>query len=385
MKIMFAAGEASGDLHGAHLAKALRDLDPSLECIGMGGTQMAAAGVRIIYDIQQLGVIGVGEIIKKIPFFFRLRDFLLETMAKEKPDVLICIDYPGFNMRLMKKVKEELGIPVIYYILPTIWAWNKSRGPVIAKYADLAVSMFPFERDIYRALGANVVYAGHPLLDTVKPTLSYDESIRYFGLDPQKKTVLLMPGSRLQEVRGLLPCMLAAAKQLTTVMGNVQFLLPRASTIDRDTLWEYIKAANVHIIVGEDRVYDMMQVSTAALVASGTATLETALMEVPTVLIYRVNTLTYWLSKVLVHIQNIGLPNIIMGKRIMPELWQDDVTPEHIVATLRPLLEDERCHQEARQAMAAVRRTMGTPGAVARIAKTIYAFAKERTKVYEKI
>lgn len=382
MKIMFSAGEASGDLHGANLARALRQLDPELECIGMGGSLMKEAGVRIVYDIQNLGVIGVGEIIKKIPFFFRLRDVLLQIMADEKPDVVILIDYPGFNMRLMKKIKA-LGIPVIYYILPTIWAWNKSRGPVIAKYADLAVSMFPFERDIYQALGTNVIYAGHPLLDTVHATMSKDEGIDYFGLDRTKKTILLMPGSRLQEVKGLLPCMLGAANALAEKDSSLQFLLPRAGTISRDLLWEYIKDAGVDVIVGEDHVYDMMNVSTAAIVASGTATLETALMELPTVLIYRVNTLTYWLAKLLVHVENIGLPNIIMGKRIMPELWQDDVTPEGITQELLPIIQDDKRHQELQEAMAAVRHTMGTPGAVDRIAQQIYTFVKEKQKVHE--
>ena len=166
MKIMFSAGEASGDLHGANLARSLRELDPQIELLGMGGKEMAAAGVDIVYDIKNLGVIGVGEIIRKIPFFFRLRDFLVDTMRKEKPDVLVCIDYPGFNMRLIK-VAKAAGIPVVYYILPTIWAWHKSRGKTIAKYTDLAISLFPFEAKMYEDMGTNVIYAGHPLVDTV--------------------------------------------------------------------------------------------------------------------------------------------------------------------------------------------------------------------------
>ena len=382
MKIMFSAGEASGDMHGANLVRALRQLDPAIECIGMGGHLMANAGVKIVYDIQHLGVIGVGEIIKKIPFFFKLRDLLVQVMKDEKPDVVILIDYPGFNMRLMKKIKE-LGIPVIYYILPTIWAWNKSRGPVIASYADLAVSMFPFERDIYKALGTNVIYAGHPLLDTVRPTMSKEEGLAYFGLDRAKKTVLLMPGSRLQEVEGLLPCMLEAAKRMQEQDSSLQFLLPKAGTISRDLLWKYVKESGVDVTIGQDHVYDMMHVSTAAIAASGTATLETALMELPTLLIYRVNALTYWLAKLLVHVENIGLPNIIMGKRIMPELWQHEVTPENIAQEVLPMLEDEARHQELQQAMAAVRQTMGEPGAVGRIAQQIYTFVKERQKAHE--
>lgn len=166
MKIMFSAGEASGDLHGANLARALKQLAPDIELLGMGGERMKDAGVDIVYDIANLGVIGIGEIIRKIPFFFRLRDFLVDTMKKEQPDVLLCIDYPGFNMRLIKAAKAA-GIPVIYYILPTIWAWHKSRGKTIAKYTDLAISLFPFEAKLYEDLGTNVLYTGHPLLDSV--------------------------------------------------------------------------------------------------------------------------------------------------------------------------------------------------------------------------
>ena len=377
MKIMFSAGEASGDMHGAKLAEVMKQQDPSIELIGMGGEQMKKAGVRIVYDIQNLGFIGVGEILRKIPFFFRLRDFLVQTMLDEKPDVLVCIDYPGFNMRLIKKAKEA-GIPVVYYILPTIWAWHKSRGRTIAQYTDLAISLFPFEAQMYEEMGTHVVYAGHPLLDTVHAGQSRDEIVPALGLDAQKKTVLLMPGSRMQEVKGLLPPMLEAAKEISKAVPQVQFLLPRASTIDRSVLASMIADSGVDVHIGETNVYDMMAVSTAAIAASGTATLETALMELPTLLIYRVNSLTYWLSKLLVHIDSIGLPNIIMGRRIMPELWQDEVTAKHIAQVIVPILTDTSRHDELKQAMAEVRRTMGQSGAVQRIAKTILEFAKEK-------
>lgn len=377
MKIMFSAGEASGDMHGAKLAEMMKRQDPSVELIGMGGEKMEEAGVRIVYDIKKLGFIGVGEIIRKIPFFFRLRDFLIQTMIDEKPDVLVCIDYPGFNMRLIKKAKEA-GIAVVYYILPTIWAWHKSRGNTIAQYTDLAISLFPFEANMYRDMGTNVVYKGHPLVDTVHAAMSRDEAIAYFGLDAQKQTVLLMPGSRMQEVQGLLPTMLAAAEEIHQAVPQVQFLLPRASTIERSVLEQLIGERSIPIHIGESHVYDMMAVSTAAIAASGTATLETALMGLPTLLVYRVSPLTYWLSKLLVHIDNIGLPNIIMGRRIMPELWQDDVTADRIAETIVPMLTDTARHDALQKAMADVRSTMGSAGAVQRIAETILEFAKEK-------
>ena len=377
MKIMLSAGEASGDLHGANLAEALKAVDPQVELIGMGGEQMRKAGVRIVYDIKNLGVIGIGEIIKKIPFFYKLRTFLVNTMKEEKPDALVCIDYPGFNMKLIEKAKEA-GIPVIYYILPTIWAWHKSRGNVIAEYTDLAVSLFPFEAEMYKKMGTNVVYGGHPLLDTVKPSMSKDEAYSFFGLRQGKKTVLFMPGSRVQEVQSLYGKMLAAGKLLQDKVEGLQFMVPKASTIDRHMLEEAAREANLEVHIGEERVYDMMNIADAAICASGTATLETALMGVPTLLVYRVNALTYWLSKILVHLDSIGLPNIISGHRIMPELWQDEVTPENIEAAVLPWLVDAAAAEEARHLMAGVRCQMGEAGAVRRTAEIISEFVKEK-------
>jgi lipid-A-disaccharide synthase len=377
MKIMLSAGEASGDLHGANLAEALKAVDPQVELIGMGGEQMRKAGVRIVYDIKNLGVIGIGEIIKKIPFFYKLRTFLVNTMKEEKPDALVCIDYPGFNMKLIEKAKEA-GIPVIYYILPTIWAWHKSRGNVIAEYTDLAVSLFPFEAEMYKKMGTNVVYGGHPLLDTVKPSMSKDEAYSFFGLQQEKKTVLFMPGSRVQEVQSLYGKMLAAGKLLQDKVEGLQFMVPKASTIDRHMLEEAAREANLEVHIGEERVYDMMNIADAAICASGTATLETALMGVPTLLVYRVNALTYWLSKILVHLDSIGLPNIISGHRIMPELWQDEVTPENIEAAVLPWLVDAAAAEEARHLMAGVRCQMGEAGAVRRTAEIISEFVKEK-------
>ena len=377
MKIMLSAGEASGDLHGANLAEALKAVDPQVELIGMGGEQMRKAGVRIVYDIKNLGVIGIGEIIKKIPFFYKLRTFLVNTIKEEKPDALVCIDYPGFNMKLIEKAKEA-GIPVIYYILPTIWAWHKSRGNVIAEYTDLAVSLFPFEAEMYKKMGTNVVYGGHPLLDTVKPSMSKDEAYSFFGLQQGKKTVLFMPGSRVQEVQSLYGKMLAAGKLLQDKVEGLQFMVPKASTIDRHMLEEAAREADLEVHIGEERVYDMMNIADAAICASGTATLETALMGVPTLLVYRVNALTYWLSKILVHLDSIGLPNIISGHRIMPELWQDEVTPENIEAAVLPWLVDAAAAEEARHLMAGVRCQMGEAGAVRRTAEIISEFVKEK-------
>lgn len=301
-------------------------------------------------------------------------------MKKERPDVLVCVDYPGFNMRLAKKAKV-LGIPVIYYILPTIWAWNKKRGKTIADYTDLAISLFPFETELYQQIGAKAVYAGHPLLDTVRATMPKEEVYKQMGIVPETKTVLLMPGSRQQEVRRLFPVMLQAARMLQSYVPQVQFIVPRAPTIPRSELERFIAASGVPVRIGEHSAYDMMQISTAAIVASGTATLETALMEVPTLLVYKVNTLTYALAKVLVHLDSIGLPNIIMGRRIMPELWQGQVTPQRIVTTVLPVLTNAVIREQQRRAMRSVRAALGQSGAVRRIAAIIVRFVKEKQRV----
>ena len=291
MKVMFSAGEASGDTHAASVANALREIDPSVEMFGMGGTLMERAGVRIVYDIKNLGVIGIVEIVKSLPKFFKLRTYLKRVMMKEKPDILVCVDYPGFNMKLAA-VAHELGIPVLYYIAPTIWAWHSSRGNTIRKYVTKVASIFPFEAEAYRKYKCDVDFVGHPLLDIVHPTMTKDAAEEYFGARKEAKKVLLMPGSRKQEVLSLLDTMLKSGEQLMAKHEDVQFFLPRAHTIDRSELEAFIDAHKVPVTITEDHTYDLMQICDVCLAASGTATLETAMMELPTVLLYRVSPIT---------------------------------------------------------------------------------------------
>lgn len=376
MKIMFSVGEASGDVHGASVAQAILKQSPQAVLFGMGGDKMAQAGVRITYDIKELGCIGIWEIAKKIPFFFRLRDTLVEQMKKEKPDVLVCIDYPGFNMRLMKAAKK-LGIPVVYYILPTIWAWHKSRGKDIAQYADKVASIFPFEAKAYEEIGAPVTFVGHPLLDIVKPKISPNEMRTQLGLKQDTMCILLMPGSRKQEVESLFPIMLTAAEELQKKDRSLHFLVPRASTIEKEWLEENISSFTLQATITEGSPYDVMQLCTAAVAASGTATLETALMGLPTVLIYKVAPLTYWLAQVLVHVEHIGLPNIVAGREIIPEFLQQDATPSHVEEALTKILTDKAYKEAMIQELGTVKTALGTPGAVSRVAELILSAAKE--------
>lgn len=378
MKIMFSAGEASGDTHGASVAKALREVYPSVEMFGMGGTLMDEAGVRIVYDIKNLGVIGLVEIVKSLPKFFKLRTYLKRIMMKERPDVLVCIDYPGFNMKLAE-VAHQLGIPVLYYIAPTIWAWHSSRGKTIKKYVTKVASIFPFEAEAYGKYNCDVEFVGHPLVDIVHPTMSVDESMTYFNARAEAKRVLLMPGSRKQEVLSLLDVMLESGEKLLQSHEDVQFFLPRAHTIDRAELETFIKERRVPVTITEDHTYDLMQICDVCLAASGTATLETAMMELPTILLYKVSPITYGIGKMVVNLSHVGLPNIIAGKEVIPELLQSDVSADNIVEYMLPLLDDLKENEHMRQELRTVRDKLGEPGAVKRVAELIYSLGKENS------
>ncbi len=369
MKVMFSAGEASGDAHAAGVARALREMYPHIEMIGMGGSLMKQAGVRIVYDIKNLGFIGLIEIIKAIPFFFSLRRKLTEIIKEEKPDLFVCVDYPGFNMK-MAKVAHDLGIPVLYYICPTIWAWHKSRGKDIARYTDRVACIFPFEAKAYEEFTPYVSFVGHPLLDLVKPSRSAEEAMDYFKADPEALRILLMPGSRKQEIETLLELMLQGIEKVRTEK-KIQLFLPRAHTIDRTLLEEKIDKYSSSVIITEGDNYDIMQICHLCLAASGTATLETALMGLPTILLYRVAPLTYIIGKRLVNLSHVGLPNIIAGKEVIPELLQDQVTPDRIAELVQRFIEDGVYIKRMKKDLAEVKEQLGEPGAVKRVATLI--------------
>lgn len=369
MKIMMSAGEASGDMHAAAVAAELKRIMPDADLFGMGGADMRKSGVRIIYDIENLGIIGVVEVIRHIPFFFRLHAFLKKAMVEEKPDVLVCVDYPGFNMKLAH-VAKELGIPVIYYIAPTIWAWNKGRAKNIVRDVEQVASIFPFEAEAYRKAGARVTFVGHPLADTVKPSMSFEEAMDYFHGNPDKKRVLLMPGSRKNEVAGLLPVMIQAAEKLAE-KEECQFFIPRASTISKEMLLSIIGKTSLSIEITEGHQYDLMQICTACVASSGTATLETALMELPTVLVYKLAPFTWFLANLLVHVKYAGLPNLLLGREVTPELLQDRAQAENIVSILLPWLQDEKARQKNIEEIREVRKALGSGGAVHRVAELI--------------
>lgn len=370
LKVMFSVGEASGDLHGGRVAQELKQNIPDIEMFGMGGQTMREAGVDICYDIADLGVIGVAEVIKNLPRFFKLRDDLGRLMDERKPDVVVVIDYADFNMRLAKVAKDK-GIPVVSYISPSAWLWRKGRAKTVAKNTARVAAIFPMEAKVYEEAGANVTFVGHPLLDIVKPTRTKEDAYRHYGADSASPIVLLLPGSRLQEINGLLPPMLEAAEEIAKRIPDVQFYLPLAPTVPDELVAPMLEAVSINVRCTRDGVHDLMQIATMGIAASGTVTLEAAILEMPMVVVYKVAKLTYWIGRIVLDLPNLSLPNIVGGRRIVPELIQHEANPARILAESMKLLEDDAYYRQMKEGLADVRRRLGEGGAVAKVARVI--------------
>ncbi len=376
MNIMLIAGEPSGDLHGARLAKAILERRPEARLSGMGGEQMRQAGVKLLFDPTKISTIGFVEAIKNIQVLRKVMLKLAETIRQQRPDVVVLIDYPGFNMRLARMVKAE-DIPLVYYFSPSAWAWGKSRAEKVAQTATKVVSVFPFEAEIYREAGADVTFVGHPLLDIVKPSMPAQEVRESLGIALKAPVVGLLPGSRRQEIELLLPEMLAAARLIKSALPEVRFVLPRAGSIEMALLQKHLDKAQVEVQVVDGRAYDLISISQAVIATSGTVTLETAVLGVPMVIIYKTGASTYLLGKMLVRIPHIGLPNIILGRMAMPEYVQHDVKPEIIAAQVVRMLTDAEYAAALRADLAEVVQRLGKPGAVGRTADLVLAVAEK--------
>lgn len=374
-KVMISVGEASGDLHGASLATALQAIQPDIKIFGMGGQAMRAAGVEIAYDIADLGVIGFVEIIKNLPKLFTLRDNLAELMERERPDVLVIIDYHGFNIRLARIAKKK-GIPVISYICPKVWAWGRGRAKEVAETVEKVAAIFPFEVDVYKEAGANVDFFGNPLLDIVKTSMSKDEAVQFFGVNPQEPVILLLPGSRQQEIVNLLPVMLNSAEKIMEKLPKAQFLLPVASTISREMLTQIINSHHVPVTLTEKNTYDLMNIADMGIAASGTVTLEASLLKLPTVIIYKVAALSYLIGKIIVKIPYISLPNIVAGRKIVPELVQAAANADNIAKEALVILTDPGARNTIIKDLDEMGQKLGAPGAVKRVAQEILTVAQ---------
>ena len=377
-RILISAGEASGDLYAGAVTRGIKQLNPEAEVFGMGGDCLREAGGEVLFDIKDHSLMGFVEVLKKLPDVWKLRNAFIDLMEKRKPDVLLTIDYPGFNMRLAKLAKER-GINVVYFIAPQVWAWRPGRAADVAKVTDKIACIFPFECDFYKSYGADIEFIGHPLVDTVKPSLSRKEAEELAGKRTGHPLILLMPGSREMEIQRLLPVMLGAVKILKQKRPELDFAIPRAATIAKEILEDSVRQAGLNIRLIEGHNYDVMSVADLAIVTSGTVTLEAAMCGLGCEILYKSSPVSFWIAKRVVKIPNIGLPNIVAGRQIEPELLQDDCTPDKIASTALELLEPERFAQLQRDLME-VKDKLGEPGAVKRVAELVLRMAGQNQK-----
>ena len=374
MKIMMSAGEASGDLHGARLAKEMLEMEPDVELFGFGGAKMAEAGVRLVRDCRDYSIMGVWEVVLGLGRLLQLEKTLVKSMREEKPDLLLIIDYPDFNWRLAAKAKA-LGVPVFSYIPPSAWAWRKGRAKKCAAIAKEIVTIFHHEIGPYVTAGANVSFLGNPLVDTVRADMEPEAARAFFGLKDGERLALLLPGRRRQEISFLLPDMLKAVRILKEKRPETRFFLPVAPGLERQEIERHIEKSGASVELTEEHVYDLMGVADFAIATSGTVVMEAALMDLPAVVCYRMGRLNYAIGRMLVKIDHFSLPNIILGEEAEPELLQDEVTPERIAAEAAKLYKGEAQRDAAMARLKVAVLQLGPPGASVRVAAHVLAAA----------
>jgi lipid-A-disaccharide synthase len=363
MKLAIIAGEASGDLHASEVVHELKKLDPRLETFGIGGDLLAGEGMRILHHAREMGIVGLFNVLRHLRMFRRVLQEMTDTIAAERPDAVMLVDYPEFNLQLAKRCKA-MGFRVIYYISPQVWAWRRGRVKQIAKVVDRMLVIFPFEEDFYRQYGVPVSYVGHPLIDELGP-LARPSPSRGKGV----LRLALMPGSRGHEVRALLPAMLDAVAILKTERELDAYII-RAPTIGSAELLEIMQKQGIYVRVVPHDAGQALAGADVAMSSSGTATLESAIVGTPVIVMYRLSSPTHWLARRLVKVPHFSLVNIIAGKQVVPELIQEAVNGTRIAREVRALLtpaENERVRRE----LAAVAEKLGGPGASRRAAEAI--------------
>ena len=375
-KVLLVAGEVSGDLHGAHLIEAIRSIDPDIQFFGIGGEHLRKAGMKLLFHSQSLAVVGITEVLFKIKSILKAFRGVKQSLGREKPDLVILIDFPDFNLRLAK-IAHGKGIPVLYYISPQVWAWRAKRVNLIARWVKKMVVLFPFEIPFYEAAGVDVEWVGHPLLDIVKATLSREVACQQFGLKPKQKIIALLPGSRRDEVRKLLPPLLASAQLLQKEIPDLQFVIPLAPGMDQKTLSPWMRRISLPVKVVEGSTYEVMNLADLLITASGTATLEAAILGKPMVIVYKVSFFSYWIGKALIQVDFIGLVNLVAGRGIVPELIQKDVHPQKIAEEALRILRDPTLSRRMTESMAGVRLALGKPGAAHRAARIVCSMLYE--------
>ena len=371
-KILIITGEASGDLHGAKLIKALKKNSPDLVFFGMGGDKMLEAGCQILYPIGDLSIIGVSGVLLQLKKIKNLFDLLTKKLNEIKPDLVILIDYPGFNLRFAKIVKK-VGIPIIYYISPQIWAWGKFRIWEIKKNIRKMLVLFKFEEDLYKEFNVNVEFVGHPLIDSVKTSAPAQKLKEDFGVT-SGKVITLLPGSRESEVKNLLPVMLCSFKKIQSQLKNAQLVIAKYGELPLQFYENILSKSGLDYKLIDGKTYDCIEVSDLVIAASGTATLETAILEKPMIITYKVSFLTGIFFLLFVRIPYIGLVNIVAKKKIAPELLQYSATAENISREAIDILSSPDRFNQMKKELRKVKEVLGPPGASQRAARSIAEF-----------
>lgn len=371
---MLVAGEASGDLHGATLSRALQRQGPGWRLVGMGGPRMAEAGVRLLADTVSHAVVGAGEALSRLPRLFRAFRTLRKEVMAQRPRAVVLIDFPEFNLRLAR-VAKRLRIPVIYFIPPQVWAWRRGRARLVARLATEILAVFPFEPRIYEAAGARVEFVGHPLLDVLPNGLSRKDARPALRVPLDATLIGLLPGSRREEVERLLPPMAEAARRIRETIPQARFLVAPATSVDPALVERLLRNAPLELLQVRGRTYEVMAAADLLLVASGTATLEAALIGTPMVVCYRVSRLTGMIARLLIRIPWVSLANIVSGRAVVPELLQDNATGLRLAEEAVSLLRNPEALKAQRLAFAELKGALGTPGVGERAARRILEVA----------
>ena len=372
--IMLVAGEASGDLHGAALCRALREDAPGARLFGMGGVRMAAAGMEVIEDVTTRAIVGGTEAAAGVvPLYRAYRRLRARLTSPERPHALVLIDFPEFNLRLAR-VARRLGVPVVYFIPPQIWAWRRWRLHAMRRRLSLVLAVFPFEPPFYRQARVPVEYVGHPLVDALRAAPERPEARARLALPPHTEVVGLLPGSRRGEVERLLPVMRGAIARIAARRPATHFVLAAAPTVDDALLTRHLAGAPVRIV--RDAVHDVIRAADVVLATSGTVTLEAAILGAPTVVCYRVSRLTALMVRTLIRVPWMSLPNLVLGRLVVPELFQGEATAERLAAEALRLLDDAGAREAQQAAFVELAQSLGAPGVGARAARFVLGAAR---------
>jgi len=378
-KLMIITGEVSGDLIGASLIRELKHLNPDLKITGIGGDKMQSTGMELIYHTDQMAFLGFVEVIKHLPFIRKVQKKLIDVIENEKISCVVLIDYPGFNLSIAKKLKR-LGIKIIYYVSPQIWAWAKGRIKKVKKVIDKMLVVFPFEVEFYEKENVNVEYVGHPLVERINgyKFLSKDEFFAKFNLETDKEILLVMPGSRKQEVKEIFPEVIKAASRLAKKF-NMQVVIARSKNIDDKYLQQPDGLEKFRTI--EDHNYELMKYSGFGIIKSGTSTLEAGYFSLPMVIVYKTSSLTYLIGKQLVKLDRIGMVNILLDEMVVLELIQNDANTENIIKAVSKILSDNQVYENVKHKLGRVKEKLGLDGASEKAARSILEILNESKKI----